>query len=286
MQITRGLIGTAIIAAGLMLVLRCTSASVERGAGTGEAGLALGDLLAQSSEHAATAAQRSAEAMVAQSQAVRLNEGPRGQRLGTIAPGETWRGTVTFKYGPESVSLDGSSHSGRAAFRDLELKLLHNHWGEYGVTGRVESVRVDSYTYDIWQLENQKGLLVPRPLDGSLDLEALGRLSRDQILQVKWQHDPRLKGFDPQWDLRRGRAQSQRATVAVAITAPRSLIWPKGKQDRNGGDLYFGSQYQGLGVVLGLLHDHGTGGFVVVEGSFSGGPLVANPYRDRFAAGR
>lgn len=273
MNIIRGLVGSGIIAVILLFFVRC--------AGKDAAVTGVG---IRSLEHGQAAAAQTAAAMRAQSEAMSGGLPARGKVLGSIAPGETWRQTFTVKLGPESISLDGSSLVGAPLFRDLELRLLANNWQENGVAGQVESVRVEAYSFDIWQLEKNGKLLVPKPRDPSLDAEALGQLGRDEFLRLQWQRDPKLDGFDLEWDLRRGRATAHRAIITVAVTAPAAIAWPAGQAPQKTGDLCFGSQYRHFGLVFNLRHDAKTGGFWISEGSSLGGPLVANPHHARFAS--
>jgi hypothetical protein len=274
MILLRGLIASGIIAVLLMFVVRCASTSIDSGSSEAEP---------RATRHAQAAAGQTAAAMKVQNQIMQDGAPQAGKLLGTVAPGETWQGTVTVKLGPESFSLDRSGASGMRRYGDLRLKLLGNQWQEHGVTGRVHSVRVDQYRFDIWQLEKDGKLMIPSPADQSLDMETLGRLSRQEVAQLRWLRDPRRDGFDPEWDLRRGQGSAHRATIVLSITAPGEVVWAKGRQDRSDGDLSFGSQYSGVGLMIGLRYDASTGGFLIKEGSFMGGRVVANPHHARFA---
>lgn len=277
MIIIRGLIGSGVIAILLILALRCTSTGVD------SASTDAGTLSAQ---HTQAATAQMTASMHAQNEAMSGGIPETGSIIGSVGPGGTWHGTITVKLGPESFSLDRSGASGMRRFADLQLKLLGNHWQDYGVTGRVQSVRVEQYSFDIWQMENDGKLAIPSPADRTMDMEMLGRLSRQEIAQIRWQKDPRLEGFDPQWDLRRGRGSAHRATITLSVTAPDEVVWPKGRKDRSDGDLFFGSQYRRIGLVIGLRHDPSIGGFLIKKGSFMGGEVVANPHHARFADAR
>ncbi len=277
MFIVRALVVSAVIATLLLLVLSCNNSGADS---------ASTDARTLAAQHTQAAMAQTATAMRAQNEAVSGGASGTHGVIGTIGPGETWYGTITVKLGPESFSLDRSGTSGVRLYSDLQLKLLNNHWQEYGVTGRVHSVRVEQYSFDIWQMEKDGKLAVPSPVDRSLDMEMLGRLDRQEVAQIRWQKDPRLDGFDPEWDLRRGRGSAHRATIALSVTAPDEVVWPKGRKDRDDGDLFFGSQYRQIGLVIGLRHNPSTGGFLIREGSFMGGEVVANPHHARFADAR
>lgn len=269
MSIPRGLLVSAVVAVTLLAILRCAGSSNDAG----------------DQQQAAVAKQ--GVTVRTQGNVNRGSTPAWGRFVDTIAPGKTWQHTFRLKLGPESVSLDGSSHLGAGRYRDLEFRLLRNDWQQHGVSGRVGSVRVETYSFDIWQFQNAQKLLVPRASDSRLDLEDIGKLSRDEVANMRWQQDPRREGFDPAWDLRRGRGRASRATFTVSVTAPHEVAWPGGKRDRiDGGDLAFGSSYQGVGVLICLRYDPDAGVFRIYEGSCSGGALFSNPHRERFAAAR
>lgn len=271
MQIARGLIASTIVIALFTVVLRCASKGVGEGAAITET-------------YAEAAAMQQAAAARAQNDAMYGGGPVPGAALGSVGPGETWRGSFTIKLPPESFSLTGSPGVGGASlYRDLRFKLLQNDWQAHGVSGRVDRVHTERYNFDIWHLERDGRMLIPRVDNPEVDMEALGRLSREEFLRLKWKRDPQLDKFQPEWDLRRGSGSAHRATIVVTVTAPPAAAEGRTPPDVTRGELYFGSNRQGIGLVLTLRYDAATGGFWIAERSPTQGGMVANPHYERFA---
>jgi hypothetical protein len=268
----RILVASLVVGGLVMLMLRCAGAP-----GPGGDAVGPGRNPAEALRQAELAMGRplSPDEMVRHQAEVDARTG--GRVVATLAPGETWRGTFTVKLPLESFSRDGSTLGGGRMYRDLELRVVQNDWREAGVSVSTARPRVESYGFDIWQLERDGKTLIPQASDRRVDLEALGRLSRDEFLQADWQEDPRRQGFDPEWDLRRGRGHGYRATLGVTISAPTTLAG-----DVTRGNIHLASNHTRVGLALSAYRDPPTGNLIVREGPLGGGKLVCNPLRNRF----
>ncbi len=147
-----------------------------------------------------------------------------------IEPGEVWEGNIDIKLPFETAYLTippdrGGKSAGDFMYKDMDLGVGQNPWQTKGVRVAVTGQWVSGYDFRIWVMaENGRVTGVLYPQDRALTLEALGRLSTQELREIEWSSKSNLPpDFDPVFDLIQGWGHGHKVTVGLSIEVPVSL---------------------------------------------------------------